>query len=356
MNEKFNGFVEELKTVIDKYDKYIITGHEKPDGDAIGSCIGFANYLKGIGKKVDVCLKDIPEHFEFLEGFEEIISEDEGLKKAKNGKYDVAIYLDGREYHRFGERKAIIEYVEKTICIDHHIGDEKLYDLQYVETESPAAAQTIYYILLEIERKRKSKKFSVGCAKTECKCREVNLNKKVLKPLLTGIITDTGGFRYPGVSDKTFEVAQKAYEQGITTGEIYENVFAKTLETFELEKLALSRLKIEDGVAITYLDNEDEIYRDSKPGEVDGVVGIPKSIKGVYVSIFLKEDEEGTKGSLRANNRYGYINCNEIAQKFNGGGHKGAAGFKILGKPKQVKEEIFEEVKKIIELQKNEGE
>ena len=160
--------------------------------------------------------------------------------------------------------------------------------------------------------------------------------------LLTGIITDTGGFRFSSVTTETFEFAAWALSKGVNVSKIYkEAMMTKTKSQFEAEKLAIDRLElIDDGkITFTYITKEDEKALNVKPGETDGIANIGVTIKDVEVAIFAHERENGFKISLRSNR----IDVSDICMLFGGGGHKLAAGCFIDAKLEDLKKAVIEE-------------
>lgn len=174
----------------------------------------------------------------------------------------------------------------------------------------------------------------------------IEITKDIGTCLLTGIITDTGGFKYQSVEAETFEFAAELLSKGVKVSDIYRKVL-QTIpkEKFELRKIAMNRIEIlENGkIAFTYITRDDE--RKTNSEDHDGIVEIGRDIEGVEVSVFLRETEENTyKISLRSND---YVNVSDICLLFGGGGHMRAAGGIISGGSfEKAKEKIISECKK----------
>ena len=174
----------------------------------------------------------------------------------------------------------------------------------------------------------------------------IEITKEIGICLLTGVITDTNGFRNSNVTVESFEFASWALSKGINLSKIYKQaMLTMTKEKFEAEKLAMNRLEFfADGkVAFTYMTIADELELGLKPGDKDGIVEIGKSIEGVEVSIFLYEKEKGYKASLRSNE---YVNVSEVCLMFGGGGHIKAAGANLNMPLEEAKKAIIAEVTK----------
>ena len=312
--------LDEILKEINNANSFMITAHENPDGDAIGSCLAFATVLKEMGKeKIDVLLKEYPPIFNTLPNIDLIKSE------ASLDKYDMAIVLDcpeikrvSKEYHKYFEDAKI------TVEFDHHLKNAMFADLDVVNPAAPACAE----ILVSSFRYMK-----------------IEISKDVATCLMAGIITDTGGFRFNSTTRETFEFAGWALAKGVNIPKIYKDyLMTKSKSQFEAEKLALDRLEflMDDKIVFTYMTKEDEEKLNIQPGEFDGIVEIGITIKGVEVSIFARERSDGFKVSFRSNN----IDVADICMLFGGGGHKLAAGCTIDAKLEDVRKAVIEETKK----------
>lgn len=222
------------------------------------------------------------------------------------------------------------KYFEKAktkIVIDHHSSNKMYGDINFVNPVSPACCEVLIgmfdYFGIEI-------------------------NKEIGTSLITGIITDTGGFNY-NVNAETFDFAAMLLRKGIKISDVYGKVLrTKTKANFELTRIANNRLEfLEDGkVAFTYITDEDEKKVDAKMGDHEGIVEEGRDIEGVEVSIFLHEAADKAKGfkiSLRSKD---YINVADICLMFGGGGHPRAAGAFSLGEVDQIKEKLLVEIRK----------
>ena len=312
--------LDNIKEEILRGNNIAILTHEIPDGDAIGSSLAMYNALKQFNKNVDVIIPSYSKTYEFLPGTNKI------LKEGKEEKYDLAIALDCGDLHRLNGWSKYFEEAKCRIEIDHHEANTMFGDFNYVDPTAPACAQILITVF---------------------KFLGVEIDKDIGTCLLTGIITDTGGFQYQNVKPETFEFAAELLAKGINVSEIYK----KTLQTvskekFELRKIAMSRIELlENGkISFTYITREDQ--EKTRSEDHDGIVDIGRDIDGVEVSIFLREaDDNVYKLSLRSNN---YVNVSDISLLFNGGGHKRAAGGTINLPFEKAKEKIILECKKYL--------
>lgn len=311
--------LDNIKEEIFESKNIVILTHEVPDGDAVGSSLAMYMGLKQLGKEVDVIIPKYSKTFEFLPCANEIKAE------GKNENYDLAIALDCGDIKRLNGFANYFEDANTKIQIDHHEANTMFADYNFVNPTSPACCQILITVL---------------------KTLGVEITKDIGTCLLTGIITDTGGFQYQNVKPETFEFAAELLSKGVNVSSIYKRtVQTVSKEKFELRKIAMNRIELlENGkIAFTYITKEDE--ENTKSEDHDGIVDIGRDIEGVEISIFLRETEKNTfKLSLRSNND---VNVSDICLMFGGGGHMRAAGGIITGVPfEKAKEKIITECKK----------
>lgn len=312
--------LDDILIEINNAKTVVILAHEAPDGDAVGSSLAMCLALKNMGKDVTILMKDFPETFSYLKG-REFIKESSNIDV-----YDMAIVLDCPNIKRVNEE--FITYFENAktkVEIDHHNKNDMFADYNVVDHVAPATAQILVssfqYLGIEITKE-------IG----EC--------------LLTGIITDTNGFRNSNVTVDAFDYASWCLEKGIDLSKIYKlSMMTMTKSKFEAQKIAMNRLEFfADGkIAFTYMTKEDDEAVGLKAGEHDGIVEIGKAIEGVEVSIFIYEKEIGYKASLRSNE---YVNVSEVCLTFGGGGHIKAAGANMNMSFEEAKNAIISEVSK----------
>lgn len=313
--------IDDILEEIKKAETIAILTHENPDGDAIGSAMAMNLAIKMIGKKADVIIPEFSNCFKFLPGIDEV------KKESDIERYDLAIALDCADYKILRGNSEYFELARNKIVIDHH-GSNKMYgDINFVNPVAPACceilAEMFGYLGIEID-------------------------KQIGTCIITGIITDTGGFNY-NVTAETFEFAAELLRKGVDTAEVYKKVMqTKTKANFELNRLASQRMEFlaEGKVAFTYITVEDEENVGASTGDHEGLVDIGRCIEGVEVSVFLHEMADkgnGFKLSLRANN---YVNVSDVCLMFGGGGHIRAAGAWLPGTVEQIKEKVLTEIQK----------
>lgn len=309
--------LDEILKEIQNAESFVILSHESPDGDAIGSSLGMCLALQNMGKKAEVIMKEYPANFNFLPGIENIKTE------GSMEEYDVAIVVDCPELKRVNSIfHKYFENAKVKIEFDHHGKNAMFADYNIVDQVSPACAQILVssFEYLNIE-----------------------ITKDIATCLLTGIITDTGGFKNSGITTETFEFAGWALSKGVNVSNIYrQSMMIITPSKFEMQKMAMDRLEFfADGkIAFTYITKEDDEKVGMEPGDHDGIVEIGRNIKSVEISIFLHEKEKGFKASLRSND---YVDVSEICMLFGGGGHVKAAGATINMNLQEAKKAILQE-------------
>lgn len=313
--------IDNIKEEINKAKDIVILTHENPDGDAIGSALAMYLTLKRLGKEVDVIIPEFPKIFKFLPCSEKV------KKEGKEENYDLAISVDVTGIKRLNGFARYFENANVRIQIDHHQVNEMFADFNFVNPDSPACAQTLIFVIEKLG---------------------IDIDEKIGTCLLTGIITDTGGFQYEGVSAETFEFASWLLTKGVKVSNIYKKVLqTRTKANFELRKMVMDRMEFLDNgkVTFTYITFDDLEKVNAEAGDHEGLVEIGRDVEGVEVSIFLREIEGGFKASLRSNE---YVNVSDVCLTYNGGGHIRAAGCTILGTLDEVKEKIIKEVEKYL--------
>lgn len=301
----------------------VVLTHESPDGDAISSSLSVYHALQQYGKNVDVVIPEHAKDFDFLPGADQI------LNTGKEEAYDLAISVDCTDLKRLAGGKEFFETAKKTVEIDHHSVNAMFADYNYVDPVSPSCCQVLiamfeYY--------------------------GVEITKEIANCILTGMITDTGGFQWGGVTPETFEFAAELIRKGAKIKEICRKALRnKTKAHCKLERLVYDRLEFyeNDKIAISYITIEDNQNTGAKLGDEEGLTEMLRDIEGVEVAVLLKEKEgkNGYKASLRSHET---INVSEICLLLGGGGHPGAAGCFIPGTLEQAKAKILDAIKHAI--------
>ena len=311
--------IDQILKCIKKSKNIVIVTHENPDGDAVGSSLAMYHALKGLKKNVDIIIPEYAKCFNELPGIDEVIKESDKV-------YDLAISLDAATDKLLNVWVKYFREANQRIVIDHHSTNTMFGDINYVDLSAPACAQVVYMLIKHYRWK---------------------ITPEIGTCIMAGIITDTGGFQYSGVSRDTFNIAAELLDAGVNISKVYKKVFdTKTKSSFELRRIALDRMEFleDDKIAFTYITNEDERKVNAGVGDYEGIVSEGRSIEGVEVSIFLHELKDGEfKISLRSNS---YVNVSDVCIMFGGGGHIRAAGAKMTADPLVIRDKVVNEVKR----------
>ena len=306
---------------INKAETIVILTHENPDGDAMGTSLALYNALKQIGKKPDIIIPDYPRNFAFLAGVDEI------KKESEIEKYDLAISVDCATIKMLNGFANYFENAKVKISIDHHSTNTMFGDINYVIPDAPACAQVLLVVLEYFK---------------------IEVTQEIGTCILAGIITDTGGFKYSGVTAETFEFVAWLLNKGINVSKIYRKVLqTRTKANFELGRIAANRLEFfEEGkIAYTYITLEDIQNVNAESGDQEGIVETGRDIEGVEVSVFIRETEKGCKISMRSNE---YVNVSDVCLLLGGGGHTRAAGASMQCSIEQAKEKVLRQIKAVL--------
>ena len=306
-----NKYLKKLDEFLNRNDKFIISTHESPDADGLGSEIAFLDFIKQIGKKAIILNSDpIPEICQFLDIDEEIIIfEDESQLPDDIEEYALFV-LDTNDYSNIGSvYKYLNERVKENFIIDHHRGnDQKMIDLNFIQAERASTSEIIYSIIKHYKKE---------------------LNLKTAQALYTGIVFDTGSFRYPKTTSETFQIASHLVSTGVNPLKVYEQLYeSNALSSLQLRGKILASMEVlEDGKMIS-MKLTPEMVKETNGSFAEGesTINTPFTVKGVTASLLVKQDLGGpVKVSMRTK---GNLDVSEIAIKNDGGGHKNAAGYK----------------------------
>jgi len=310
-----DDILEEIK----KAQTIVVLAHESPDGDAVSSSLSVMHAISQLGKEVDVVIPEYSRDFNFLPGSEKI------LQKGKYENYDLAISVDCTDLKRLEGAEEYFDTAKTTIQIDHHSVNAMFADYNYVNPAAPSCCEVLismfeYY--------------------------GVEITKDLATCILTGMITDTGGFQWGGVSPETFEFAAELLRKGAKLKDICRIALRKKSKAHcELEKLVYNRMEyFEDGkIALAYLTLEDYNSLNTEMGDDEGLVEMLRDIEGVEVAVLLKEKEgaNGFKISLRSHET---VNVSDVALLLGGGGHRGAAGCFVAGDVENAKTKIIDAI------------
>lgn len=294
-----------LETKLKAAGSVVILGHIRPDGDCLGSTLGLYNYLKAKypGIPAQVYLEEASDKFRYLKGFDEIRHQTDGET------YDLCVCLDSGDRERLGEFVCYLDRAGDSICLDHHVTNTR-YGADNVVSDHASSTCEVLYEQLDPEF----------------------IDREVAQCLYTGLVHDTGVFKYSCTSARTMEIAGKLMSMGIPFGSIIDDSFYR--KTY-VQNQILGRALLE---SVTFLDgkcifsavrrSEMEFYGvDSK--DLDGIIDQLRLTSGVEVALFLYESgAQEYKVSMRSQD---FVDVSSIAKRFGGGGHVHAAGCTMSG-------------------------
>ena len=297
--------------LIDNSKKILLTSHISPDGDAIGSTLGFYHMLTKLGKNVTVMVPNrYPAFFKWMPGIEKVVIMEEN--KAESVKIfkesDLIFCIDYNSLDRVNGMKPLIETSKsKIIVIDHHLNPNIKADVCISHPEISSSSELVFRFL----------------------CRwgyypEITL--EAAQCIYTGMMTDTGGFTYNSNDPEIYTIIKLLLEKGVDKDDIYRKVFNTYSEKrLRLLGYCLNKMEIlnDCNTAIITLTLDEQKQFNYAIGDTEGFVNMPLQIENINKSVFLREDKDKIKLSFRSQ---GDVPVNVLAEKFGGGGHKNAAG------------------------------
>lgn len=307
---------DELKSFLERPRNVVIVGHRNPDGDAMGASLGLCHYLKMKGHSPTVVVpNEYPDFLHWLPGskatyrFDWQNSQSQRAIKAS----DIIFLLDFNTLHRVGNdmQNTLEKYQNDFMLIDHHQQPDD-FSYMYSDVEMSSTCQMVYHFIEKMG--------------------DLDLiDSKISTCLYTGIMTDTGSFRFRSTTSLTHRVIADLIDKGAVNDRIHSNIYdSNSYGRMQLLGQALSNLKVLPVFKTAYitLTQEEKTINDFKKGDTEGIVNYALSIQGVVMAaIFIEDKEQGIiKISFRSK---GTFSVNQFARKhFNGGGHDNAAGGK----------------------------
>ncbi|MFV1994484.1 MAG: bifunctional oligoribonuclease/PAP phosphatase NrnA [Verrucomicrobiales bacterium] len=318
-----NASFEEIGRVIASHESFAVVSHLRPDGDAIGSALALGEGLHAIGKKVEIINEDgVPDALSFLPCSGRVKRPHEVV----GFRPEVAFVLDTAAFSRVGEGvAAIIQGAGTLVNIDHHVSNPGFGDLVLVDSACPATGQIVYELIRALE---------------------MPLSEAARDNLWAAISTDTGSFQYPNTTARTFEIGAELIKRGVDVGAISQSLYESyPFRRIELLRELLNVLQISAGGKVASWTLTQEIIRRYRvePGDSEGLIDIIRSVRGVVVAVFFEEMGEG-KVRVSCRSKDPAADVGKICQKFNGGGHRLAAGARMSGEIEEVRERFLEVV------------
>lgn len=322
--------LEKLVKAIKKYNKFLLTTHTNMEGDALGSALGMYRLLKKLGKSAFIiCDDELPYGYDFMPDIEQIRKLHYPLPKAERGKvkFDAMVILDCSDLSRCGQVWRLNSLKKPVLNIDHHISNTRFADINWVEPYVSSCSEMIYALY---------KKMGVA------------FDQDAAMLLYVGILTDTGGFRYPNTTPLAHRAAAELVAYGLDVAQIHKQIYGQI--PFEDIKLLIKILpqvmRVHSGKTIWFEIRRDVLKNKKISFDLsENILSFARSIKGVEVAVLFKENLS-VKNEIRINLRsQGKVDVNRIAQAFGGGGHKTASGATVRGKLESVRKKVLAKIK-----------
>ncbi len=314
--------MKEVLRSIEQRERFVLTSHARPDGDAIGSALAFCQILKLMGKQAEVVMRDgVPRIYQPLP-FAGMVVQAESV----NGNYEAAIVLECDSIQR--TRLAGLEN-HFLISIDHHLSGKPFGDVNWIDPTAVATAEMIYRLAREAG---------------------VKISPEIATCLYTALLTDTGSFMFEGTNDRTFALARELVLAGANPAYCARNVyFGHSTAKMRLLGAALSNLHREGSIAWISVSCEQMEQCGAKEEDCEGLVNYALSIQDVEVAVFFREIPDGRyRVSLRSK---GNLNVASVAERFGGGGHQCASGLSLDGPLSAAVEKILAQLPSRASLQ-----
>ena len=300
----------------------LIVAHVAPDGDAIGSLLGLALPLRGLGKRVTAAVDDgVPPDLRFIPGSDTV------LPKLDSGQFDLLITVDSSDLERIGQVGAYgMARSRRCVNLDHHPTNTRFGDIHLVAPEAVAAVQIVYDLLARMN---------------------IELGPDVAMALLTGLVTDTQGFRISATNSRTLAIAQDLMQRGAPLAEI----MAKTLNSRSFAEVALWRrvlpsVKLEAGLIFATIRQSDIRGAGMRKMSDGGLVSYLVNVKQAKVSVVFKElPERLVEVAFRAKPGYDVAS---LALGLGGGGHTLASGCTLSGSLDEARERVLPLARQVI--------
>lgn len=306
-------FVSELDKLLIKPKKIVIIPHRNPDGDALGSSLALKHYLEKKGHQASVISPNgYPNFLKFLPGESEILKYSLTPRDVRNKIYNAEIIftLDFNALTRAQDLSDIIKNSSgKKIMIDHHEAPENYSDLKYSDPSMSSTCEMLYNVIKALDSN--------------------SITQKIACCLYTGIMTDTGSFKYPSTTSKTHKAVANLIELGADASVIHQKIYdSSSFSRLKLLGVTLSNLVKIPKLPVVYmtLTQEELNFCNFQKGDTEGFVNYGLNLEGINVSCIMIENENDKKIKMSFRSQ-GKFSVNSFARiYFNGGGHHNAAG------------------------------
>lgn len=302
----------------------LLASHTNPDGDAVGSTIAMGLLLSATDKKITLYNESlIPAVYRFLPRVEMI---ENSINTAND--FDTAVILDCSDLQRIGTATSVVNDIPSVINIDHHISNSHFGNFQLIDTSASSTAEIICRLI---------KKMGVA------------IDKPIATSIYTGILTDTGSFRFSNTNQAAFAICQEMVEKGVDPSDVAGHVYGRySLGRIKLLNLALDSIEIFHNGKLSIMTITQKML--SKTGtraeDIDGLINYARRIEDVKIAALIHEKQNG-RHNLKGSGQFhvslrsdGTVDVAAIAASFGGGGHTTAAGFEVQSGLAEIKSDI----------------
>jgi bifunctional oligoribonuclease and PAP phosphatase NrnA len=318
----YAGQIAAANRFLREHDHYLVVSHVNPDGDAASSTYAVGLVLRKLGKSYTLVNEGaIPDKFHG-------ISSEQNVKSWKNGElsdaYTYVICVDCADYSRVGEVQDGIAPEAHILNIDHHATNDRYGEINVVREDAASTTEVLFDLIEQMG---------------------LEMDLPLAQCLYTGLLTDTGGFRYANTSPRVLQIASRLIGIGVNGSLLAERYLEKiTLSHIELLKRSLSTLKLHANgkIALLYVTTDDIAASNASDEDLEGLVNYPRNIDGVEVGLLFKQRAHDTvKVSFRS---AGQVDVSLVARSFGGGGHKRASGCTIQGSIEEAIQQVVAEI------------
>jgi phosphoesterase RecJ-like protein len=314
---------EHVANEIRKRQRFVITSHVRPDGDAIGSSLAMAYALRGLGKQVRVVFRDEPPGpLQVFPGVSDI-----EVSGRVDDPADAVIVMESGDLKRTG-----VEGLERgfVINIDHHLGNTMYGSLNWFDLSAAACGEMVFDLVKELG---------------------APLTPEIATHVYVAILTDTGSFHYSSISPRTFDICRQCVEAGVDPPWVARSIFdSNNLGRLKLFGRVLSQMELDPSgrLATVYVDRQLARECGGTYEDTEGLINLPLTVKEIQAVVFFKENATNDwRISMRSK---GEVDINAVAKQFGGGGHKNASGCSAEGSIDELKklfrEKIIEQIDK----------
>lgn len=304
----------------------LITTHASPDGDAIGSLLAMNLALQGNHKRITLYNESpIPAVYRFLPRVHCV-----GSRLTSPDLFDTAVVLDCGDLQRVGEASAMIGRIPEIINIDHHITNTRFGTCQLIDVQACACTEILFHLFERMQ---------------------VPFTRELATCIYTGILTDTGSFRFSNTNRTTFQICENMVACGVDPFQVAQHVYGTySLGRIKLLNLALDSIEISDNGKVSLMALTRAMLHETgtQPEDTDGMINYARRIQDVKIAVLIQEQLNGSDRFQGQRRHYhvslrsdGSVDVAAIAALFGGGGHQSAAGFSIESTLTEIKEKIL---------------